>query len=134
MVDSPEHKRKKKILQNILKSWQLWHAHIETGGSPFLTVDGEDYSFYDILDGLNSLPPRQRQAVFYMTVMDMSELQTAKTMKFKNVNITPVSQYRSLGIDRILDYLDSTPEEQIELCDRVRKYGKPKKSKKTEVK
>src|SRR5664279_2700693 len=120
-MDNPDRKRRKKILQNLLKNWQAWHSLIEQGGSPFLTLEGEVYHYYDILEGLNSLPPRQRQAVFLMTVCDMSELETAKTMKFKNVHVTPVSQYRSIGIDRILDYLDATPDEQVELCARVQK-------------
>lgn len=131
MAESPEIRHRRKMLERILKNWQAWGSLVESQGLMTITVEGEEYHYFDMLEGLNSLPPRQRQAVFYMCIQDKSEAEVAKIMGFENENCTPVQQYKSFGLTRFLQYLDATPEEQEELKNKVKKYGRngPRKKK-----
>jgi hypothetical protein len=123
MTDIDPLKRRRKIIERLLKNWQNWGSLVESEGLFSLTVDGEDYHYLDMLTGLNSLPPRQRQAVFLMCVEDRSEHDTARIMGFDNPLVSPCPQYKSAGIIRLIEYLDADSAEQLEMIHRVSKYG-----------
>ncbi len=119
-----EEKRRRKIIERLLKNWQAWGALVQSEGLFSIKIDGEEYHYLDMLTGLNSLPPRQRQAVFLMCVEDRSEHDTASIMGFDNPLVSPCPQYKSAGIIRLIEYLDANTEEQLEMIRRVSKYGK----------
>ncbi len=130
MPEDPDVRRRRKMLERILKQWQNWGSLVQSQNLVTITVEGEEYHYFDMLKGLAALPPRQRQAVWYMCVEDKSEAEVATLMGFKNTNCTPVQQYKSFGLTRFLEYLDASPAEQEELTNKVKKYGKnPRKQK-----
>lgn len=124
MAESAELRKRRKTLERILKNWQTWGSLVESQGLMSIVVDGEEYHYLDMLEGLNALPPRQRQAVFYMCIEDKSEAEVADIMGFDNKNCTPIQQYKSFGLSRFLQYLDAEPEEQADMIQKVQKYGK----------
>ena len=62
--EDPDIRRRRKILERILKQWQNWGSLVQSQNLVTITVDGEEYHYFDMLKGLAALPPRQRQAVF----------------------------------------------------------------------
>lgn len=124
MSEAEEKRHKRKLIERILKNWQSWGALVQSQGLFTIVVEGEEYHYYDMLKGLSALPPRQREAVWLMCVQDLSEIATAKRMGFENTVVTPVQQYKSYGLSRLVDYLEATPEIQEEMVAKVAKYGK----------
>jgi DNA-directed RNA polymerase specialized sigma24 family protein len=129
--------QKRKTIERLLRQWQNWGSLVESHGLMSITTpDGEEYHYLDMLEGLNALPPRQREAVWLMCVEDLSETTVAKIMKFDNVEVTPCQQYKSYGLNRLVAYLESDPETQKEMKNAMTKYGKngPRKKRVKKVK
>ena len=92
-----------KLLQQLLKNYYQWKAYVEDFGLTYITIEGEEWCFYDILDGLETLPPRQKEAVILMCIEDHKEWDTAKEMGFTKWS-TPVQVYRNIGLKKLLAF------------------------------
>lgn len=77
-----EEYRSKKIalLEALLKNWQSWRAMLEDSGVETLMIGGEEWNFYDMLDGIRELPPRQKQALWLILIEDKRPVDVARAM------------------------------------------------------
>jgi|SRR5690348_5575329 len=75
-----EKARRTAILEGLLKNWQSWRAILEDSGVETLTINGEEWNFYDMLDGIHDLPPRQRQALWLILIEDKRPVDVARLM------------------------------------------------------
>jgi hypothetical protein len=75
-----EKARKIAVLEGLLKNWQSWRAILEDSGIETLVVGGEEWNFYDMLDGIKDLPPRQKQALWLILIEDKRPVDVARKM------------------------------------------------------
>lgn len=75
-----EEDRRALLLESLLRNWQSWRATLEDSGVETLTIDGEDWNFYDLLDGIKELPPRQKQALWLILIEDKRPVEVARIM------------------------------------------------------
>lgn len=121
-------KRRRAVFKNIYRQYEVWEALIEKEGpeKSVLEVDGEDIHFYDLMAGIETLPPRQREA-FQLNVLEgLSEWQAAKIMLPGTRWSTPVQQYSKSALIRMIAAYDrvQTKEgraEQILLNEKATK-------------
>lgn len=106
LSDDPD-KRRLQIFRGIYSSYYLWKAQVECGEDvQYLTVDGEDFFFHDLMVGLDGLPPRQRQAFELHILLGMSEKEAAQEMGFKKW-VTLVGQYSTTALKRMVEAYDA---------------------------
>jgi len=72
--------RKIALLEALLKNWQSWRAILEDSGVETLVIGGEEWNFYDMLDGIKELPPRQKQALWLILIEDKRPVDVARVM------------------------------------------------------
>jgi hypothetical protein len=75
-----EKARKIAILEGLLRNWQSWRAILEDSGIETLVIGGEEWNFYDMLDGIKDLPPRQKQALWLILIEDKRPVDVARKM------------------------------------------------------
>ena len=75
-----EKTRKVAILEGLLRNWQSWRAILEDSGVETLVIGGEEWNFFDMLDGIRELPPRQKQALWMILIEDKRPVDVARTM------------------------------------------------------
>jgi len=127
LSDDPE-KRRLQIFRSIYINFYKWEALVESQNVQFLNIDGEEVYFYDLLTGLESLPPRQRQAFELHLLFGMTEKEAASKMGFVKW-VTLVGQYSTAALKRMVASYDSVnhnfvvePDDLLEsddLCEGV---------------
>ncbi len=75
-----ERARKVATLEGLLRNWQGWRAILEDSGVETLVVGGEEWNFYDMLDGIKELPPRQKKALWMILIEDKRPVDVARVM------------------------------------------------------
>jgi hypothetical protein len=77
-----EEERSKRIavLEGLLRNYQSWKAILEDSGIDTLLINGEEWNFYDILSGVDQLPPRQQQALRMILIEDRRPVDVAREM------------------------------------------------------
>lgn len=100
-IPEVEIKRRVKLLGNILRNLQQWKAFVEDEGLVSITIEGEEYFIYDLEEGIDLLPKRQRQAVELMCIMDMKEADAARELGFEKWT-TPAQQYCKSGLRKLV--------------------------------
>lgn len=71
------------ILERLLNNYWEWHEVYRTTGNPELQlINGITVNIYDILNGIEKLPPRQKQAVVLSCLENRKEVDVAKIMGF----------------------------------------------------
>lgn len=92
------------LLEALLKNWQQWRAYLEDSGLETLTIDGEEWNFYDMLDGINELPPRQKQALWMILIEDKRPVDVARVMFAGSKKIVgeSASQYKDDALVKLL--------------------------------
>jgi hypothetical protein len=68
------------LLEALLMNWQSWRAILEDSGVETLLIGGEEWNFYDMLDGIKELPPRQKQALWLILILDKRPVDAARIM------------------------------------------------------
>jgi DNA-directed RNA polymerase specialized sigma24 family protein len=72
------------ILERLLNNYWEWHEIYRTTGNPDLKLNnGITVNIYDLLTGIDKLPPRQKQAVVLSCLENRKEVEVAKIMGFK---------------------------------------------------
>lgn len=105
LSDDPE-RRRLQLFRSIYINYFKWEALVESEGLHFLNIDGEEVYFYDLLTGLDSLPPRQRQAFELHLLFGMTEKEAAAEMGFTKW-VTLVGQYSTAALKRMVASYDS---------------------------
>ena len=71
------------ILERLLNNYWEWYEIYQTSGNPDLRLNnGVTVNIYDILKGIDRLPPRQKQAVVLSCLENRKEVEVAKIMGF----------------------------------------------------
>jgi len=105
LSDDPE-KRRLQLFRAIFANYWHWKALVESQNLQYLTIMGEDVYFYDLMIGLESLPPRQREAFELHILMGMSEKEAAQRMGFTKW-VTLVGQYSTSALKRMVESYDA---------------------------
>lgn len=105
LSDDPE-KRRLQLFQNIFQHYFEWAALVESQQLYYLTVEGEEIYFYDLLVGLPKLPPRQRQAFELHLLQGYTEVETWRRMNFRSHYTTLVGQYSMAALKSMVRYYD----------------------------
>ena len=71
------------ILERLLNNyWEWYEIYLTTGNSDLKLNNGVTVNIYDILKGIDRLPPRQKQAVVLSCLENRKEVEAAKIMGF----------------------------------------------------
>lgn len=99
-------KRRRQIFQNIYLNYYKWESLVESDQMQYISYMGEEIYFYDLLIGLDDLPPRQRQAFELHLLQGLTEVETSKVMSPDGKWPTVVGQYCSSALIRMIDAYD----------------------------
>lgn len=75
-----EKAKKVAVLEGLLRNWQSWRAVLEDSGIETIVISGEEWNFYDMLDGIRELAPRQKQALWMILIEDKRPVDVARFM------------------------------------------------------
>lgn len=103
LSEDPE-KRRLQIFRRIYSHWYEWQALIEQEQLVFLQVEGETIYFYDLLAGLDNLPPRQREAFVIHILHCTPEREASKIMGTSWVSL--VGQYSTAALKKMVAAYD----------------------------
>ena len=71
------------VLERVLNNYYEWKAVYASTGNPELQLlNSVTINIHDILDGIDKLPPRQKQAVVLSCLENRKEVEVAKIMGF----------------------------------------------------
>jgi len=71
------------VLERLLNHYWEWYEVYLTSGNPDLKLNnGVTVNIYDILKGIDRLPPRQKQAVVLSCLENRKEVEVARIMGF----------------------------------------------------
>lgn len=97
------------LLDSILRHYPQLRALYEAEGIQEIQVLGYTINVHTILQGINELPMRQRQAVIYTCLMDMREVDAAKIMLPGAKSAAPVGSYKRKGLKKLVDWYYQEP-------------------------
>lgn len=121
-------KRRKAIFKRVFQSMISWRALMEDQGmGDIITApDGEDIYYSDLLVGLETLPPRQRQAFELICLRGYTETAARDLLMPDSKSSTPVQQYADIALVRMIKAYD---DKQLGIMPEVKKSGlRPTKS------
>lgn len=97
-------KRRRQVFKRIYQNLEHWQALMEDRGmAPVITTpEGEDIYIGDLLVGLDSLPPRQRQAFELICLRGYTETAARDELLPNSKSSTPVQQYADSGLARMV--------------------------------
>jgi DNA-directed RNA polymerase specialized sigma24 family protein len=91
------------ILERLLNNYNEWHEIYRSTGNPELKLyNGVTVNIYDILDGIDKLPPRQKQAVVLSCLENRKEVEVAKIMGFTKWS-SQVGMYKRKALKNLCD-------------------------------
>jgi hypothetical protein len=106
MATDSADKHRRKIFEGLLKNYYHWRAYVEQDGLYSITIEGECFSFFDLLDGIETLPLRQRQALWLICVEGLKEREAAELMGYTGSS-TPAQMLKNEAIKKLVAYHDS---------------------------
>lgn len=100
------------VLEGLLKNWQSWRAILEDSGIETLVINGEEWNFYDMLDGIKELPSRQREALWLILIEDKRPVDVARKMfaGSKRVVGEMAVQYKDEALTKLLAWREKQKE------------------------
>ena len=108
LPDEP-HKRRLQVFKRAYQHMSHWQALMEDRGMPDIITDevtGEDIYLGDLMVGIDSLPPRQRQAFLLICVNGYTETAARDELLPNSKSSTPVQQYADSGLVRMVEAYD----------------------------
>jgi hypothetical protein len=126
MPANPDKRKREKLFEGMLKCYYRWKAFAEEEGLYSITIEGEEFSFFDLLDGIDTLPLRQRQALWLICIEGLKEREAAEMMGFDappGTTSTPVQFYKNKAIEKLVKYHDSEIFRR-NANEKVRRKGK----------
>ena len=128
LPDDPE-KRRRQLFKRLYQHLDHFAAQVEAGNFPLpliitLPRTGEEVYIGDLMVGVESLPPRQREAFELICLKGWTETDAAhKMMPWSNWS-TPVQQYADAGLDRMIAAYDEYQKTRIKPAPYVDKRKK----------
>lgn len=91
------------MLEKILRHYGEFRAVYEAEGVEEITVEGGvTVNVHDVLQGIETLPERQKQAIKLMCLLNWREVDAANAMGLRRWT-SPVSSYRRAGLQKLVD-------------------------------
>ena len=91
----------RRILERVLSFYAEWRAAHETHGVEVISYMGREFHILDVLDGIEDLPPRQRQALTLTCLLGYTQDEAARLMGLTGRS-SPVQQYKDAALDKML--------------------------------
>lgn len=98
-------KRRLQIFRRIYAHWHEWASLLEQEQLHFLVIEGETIYFHDLLAGLDSLPPRQKEAFIIHILSCVPEREASEIMKTSWVSL--VGQYSTAALKKMVAAYDA---------------------------
>lgn len=109
LPDEP-YKRRLQVFKRAYQHMSHWQALMEDRGMPDIITDevtGEDIYLGDLMVGIDSLPPRQRQAFILICLNGYTETAARDELLPNSKSSTPVQQYADSGLVRMVEAYDA---------------------------
>ena len=91
------------LLERILNNYYEWRSVYEQTGNPDLPLlNGITVNIYDILDGIEKLPPRQKEVIVLSCLENRKEVEVARMMGFTNWS-SPVGMYKRKALKTLCE-------------------------------
>lgn len=122
-------KRRLQIYKRLYQHMPHWYELMCSGDMEDIitTIDGEEVFYYDLLIGLDFLPPRQRQAFELICLQGYTESAATKEMLPNSKWSTPIQQYSDMALARMVAAYDQKQAGTWNPAAQKRKRtGKPK--------
>ena len=123
-------KRRAQVFKRVYTHLEHWKSLMEDRGMEAVITDeatGEDIYIWDLLVGLDSLPPRQRQAFELICLRGYTETAARDILLPNSKSSTPVQQYADIGLARMVEAYDLKQQGRWPPPEEVRPK-KPRKS------
>lgn len=102
------------LYESILKNYYEFYELYVRNGLDEIIVSGVTVNIHDVLNGINDLPERQRQAVVLMCLENMREVDAAAEMLPGSRWSSPVGAYKRTGLSKIVERLWSNDDDEME--------------------
>lgn len=100
-------KRRFQLFKRIYQHYYHWRSLRETGAvDDVLEVDGEEVCLGDLMAGIDTLPPRQRQAFELICMQGYTESAATAVMLPNSRWSTPVQQYSDDALRKMISAYD----------------------------
>lgn len=101
-------KRRTQVFKRIYQNYYHWQSLRETGEvGDILSVDGEEIYIGDLMTGIETLPPRQRQAFELICLRGYTESAATAILLPNSRWSTPVQQYSDDGLKKMIAAYDA---------------------------
>jgi len=109
LPDDPT-KRRLQIMKRLYQHLEHWHSLIEAGEMGHIVTipdTGEEVFLLDMMVGIDSLPPRQREAFELIALQGYTETDATRIMLPSSKWSTPVQQYADSALARMVEAYDA---------------------------
>lgn len=102
-------KRRLQVFKRLFQHIEHWKALIEAGEMDHIitTPEGEEIYLYDLMTGIDTLPPRQRQAFDLICIQSFTESAATAIMLPDSKWSTPIQQYADAALLRMVQAYDA---------------------------
>ncbi len=102
-------KRRLQVFKRLFQHIAHWRALMEAGemNDIIITPEGEEIYLYDLMTGIETLPPRQRQAFDLICIQSFTESAATAIMLPDSKWSTPIQQYADAALLRMVQAYDA---------------------------
>lgn len=121
-------KRRLQQFKRIFQHMEHWRVLIETGDMDhIITVPetGEEIYLLDLMVGIDSLPPRQREAFELICLLGYTETDATRKMLPHSKWSTPIQQYADTALARMVAAYDAAQSGSYIKTVYIKKGSKP---------
>ena len=91
------------ILERLLNNYMEWQqVYLKTGNPDLHLLNGVTVNIYDRMKGIESLPPRQKQAVVLSCLENRKEVEVARIMGFQKWS-SQVGMYKRKALKNLCE-------------------------------
>jgi hypothetical protein len=125
LPDDP-YKRRRQYMKRVFQHLQHFQSLMESGQMELpgiiTTPEGEDICLSDLMIGIDTLPPKQRQAFELICLLSYTETAATEIMLPNSKWSTPVQQYSDEGLDKMIRAYDEQQAGVFDPNKRRKKY------------
>jgi hypothetical protein len=90
------------LLERILKNYHLWYDVYQKTGKSSIYINGMLIDYFELLSGIDKLPPRQREALSLTCLENQKEADAARIMGFDKWS-SQVGMYKRKALKTLCD-------------------------------
>src|SRR3954468_20760488 len=101
-------------LEAIFRNWEFWREQYANNGLEEIRLEnGQVVNIHDVLQGIDELPKRQKEALILTCFVGLKEVEAAPILGFTKWT-SPVSSYKRLALKKLVERYWSQPDEPEE--------------------